>query len=810
MASTPHTSDPKRRNKQDLGNRGRLTHGTFYEGTIHSCNYSDMTYTVVVAGGETVEGVRDGTGLFNGLIGIKTTNRLSPGTLVLLAEDSNPWIIATAPADTPDLQAYLSRTITGKGYPDAIKTSHPNDSELVPEHNTAEDLYEGEFEMANLLGGFLRFMGFLTTLGIDERNQIEFHMVRDLTRLLSHNFEHFSCDGDRKIYDDGRLNCDDNTTSYDHERMGAVDPFSPKSEVVDALMPDNLDPIRTGRWRFTQLKGFIGDFINSFITDPTVVLGQMTEQAVRSGKSRVHMGQDGTILLQSVSEIAFERVCRIQVPIRIKHEEDPKGVIRKQMDELDKSFLKVWDQDSGKSEHHTLFKIREYIRYLNQYQSLARIHQLAAKSGEWKVPSEAETPAPKVTCGEADRESANQGSATYWKDAYATVRIMRDGSILNFDAYGNSTASGPYGIQHASSRHYHVWAAGDIVMKAGASMFLSARRHIEIIAARGGLALKGRTFLRGLCERGTLWLKSDFDPKGTWTPEEGDPEAEVVDQQGIRIHATKGEARYLSWLKTQVVIEGPPGDDDSGDFVFSTKGGLKLDVGKDLGMDVSKKLLVNVGKEVHWTSGDWIAKAKSFLLPGIAMFKSSEIILSRIKTTMLECSGRIAGPENRGKVVDPASKVPYRAHTNHIQIYDGDAIEVPSDAPETISYNFSEPAGSIYWKLLPEEEYQWADAPDGDVAADADLLYEPLSQQHLRLETPDGYGVWNNACDPLLSGSQTANSQPWPGKSRKWLSHTNPGGPALSKPAPGAATSFTAATQSALTSSGIEFRFLSR
>ncbi len=807
MATSSPTSDSNRRNQQSMANRGRLTPGTCYEGTIHSCNYSDMTYKVVVPGGETVENVRDGTGLFNGLIGIKTTHRLSPGTKVMLAHDTAPWIIATIPADVPDLQAYLSRTSTGKGYPKAIKTNHPNSSEMVPEHNMAEDLYEGEFEMANLLGGFLRFLTFMVSIGVDERNQIEFHMARDLTRVLSHNFEFFACDGDRKIYDDGRLNCETNTTTYDHERMGALDPFSEKSPVTEAGMPADLDPKRTGRWRYTRLQGFIGDFINSFITDPAAVLGSMTEEAVRSGKSRVHMGQDGTILLQSVAEIAFERVCRIQVPIRLKHEEDPKGVLRVQMDQLDKSFLKIWNQDSGKSEHHTLFKIREYVRYLNQYQSLARLHQLAAKGEEWRIPREDETPAPLVNGAEPDRDSANQGSTTYWKDAYATIRIMRDGSILNFDAYGNSTASGPYGIQHSSARHYHVWAAGDIVMKAGASMFLSARRHIEIVAARGGLVLKARTFLRGLCERGTLWLKSDYDPDNEYSPEaDGDPEAEVVGKQGIRIQATKGESRWLSNRKARFLVE-KAGDGEN--LEFGSQEEIQFSSKKDTGFDIGGNLMMNVRENVSMVCQDFILQAKSFVLPGMASFKQGEATIARIKTSTLASSGPIYGPTNTGQVVNPEDRQPLRAHTNHIQVYDGDTISVPSSGgAEVVTYNFKE-ADPVYWKLLPEDEYQWVNAPAEGVKADADQLFEPLTQQQLRLDVTAGYAEWDNACDNLLPGPQTANTASWPGTNRKWLIHS-PILPTLSAPATGEAAAFKAGNQSALTQGPVKFRFLTR
>jgi hypothetical protein len=810
MASGKHTSNPNRRNDQSMANRGRLEAGKLYEGTIGACNYQTMTYTVSLENGDTVEGARDGTGFFCGLIGIKTTHRLSPGTLVLVAYESSPWIVATAPADVPDATAYLSRTMTGKGFPAALKTSHPNDTKTIPEHNSPEDLYEGEFEMANLLGGFLRFLTFMTSLGINERNQIEFHLARDLTRLLSHNFEHFSSTGDRKIFDDGRLNEEENTTTYDHERWGALDPFSEKSPVENASMPEDFDPQVTGRWRYTRLQGFIGDFINSWITDPTAVLGRMAEEAVRSGKSRVHFGQDGTILFQSVADIILERVCRVLVPIRIKHEEDPQGVIREQMDQLDASFLKTWNQHGTTSEHHTLSQIREYVRYLNQYQSLARIHQLAAKGQEWKVPSESDTPAPQVNGMENDRESVNQGATVYWKEAYATIRIMRDGSILNLDAYGNATASSAYGIEHSSTRHYRVWAAGDIVMKAGASMFLSARRHIEIVASRGGLALKGRTFLRGLCERGTLWLKSDYDPDEPYTPEDGDPKAEAIGRQAIRIQATKGETRWLSWLKARFLIEKPAGDEDQGESLeFGSMGQVRFSASKNVEFDVGQNLLMTIREHAHWTCQNFLLRSQQFLLPGVAQFKPGNTIIRQLKAQLLEVSERIAGPLNPGLLRKPIIKgARYQPHTNHITVYKGEKPILPTDTPETSFFHFRE-TESAYWTLLPTEEYSWPSA-QGD-KGDVNRLFEPLSQQQLRLDSPAGYLVWSGGCDALLPGLQTASgSSGWPGLGVKWLRQASSTAPTLGVVTSRRPESFTPDQQTELTPGSVTFTFLSR
>lgn len=788
-----------RQRQQTTADRGRLHPGELVRGVISDYNAARLTYTVSMRG-QHVGDVVDVSGISMGLLGFKQTNRFPPGTGVLVLYGNPCWIISTHAEDPPDLDSYLSRTMTGKGIMDAIVRLNPQPG-AIPSHSAPCDLFESEFEITNMVGTFIRFLTFMSSLGSGERAKIEFHLLRDLVRIVSRNFEHFSAAGDFKIFDDGRLNTEFHGTTYEHERWGRKSPSDPKFEAPDTGMPE-VDPMETGRWRYDFILGFVGDLFNSWFSDPVDAVGRMAADALRAGKARLHIGQDGVLLAQSCSEIVLEKVVRTQVPIRIRHEEDPEGVLRRELDTLDKEFLKVWDPGGVENEHHSLFKAREYFRYLNQYHSLARLHQ---QTKDWKVPSESETPAPAVGAGEEDRTAANPGKLTYWKASYATIRIFRDGSILLFDSYANATAMGPYGIQHSSSRHYQVFAAGDFIVKAGGNICMSALRNIELVASRGSFIAKARTGWRALCEVGTLWLKSDCDPANTYTPEEGFPEADVQDRQGIRLQATKAEARWISRLKSRFTVKQADQQ-----LELDVKGGLQVQTQKEvkltaysLAMAIVERVSVKASYWDNWIPGGWSLDRVCRLRRGISY-------INRIKTDGLQSLGSIAGPRRLGAPT-PSSRGSLRPHTNHIDLFEPEGEEAIMDtaleAPEAILPLAAENNG-FSWRLLPISEYVWSNAGYAVGKTDIDLI-EPLTQQSLRLENPEGYQVWSGMADALRTAEQTVGDTPWPGPSGKWLQH-NPSGPSLNAPTARGASSFNANTQTALTSTTPSFRFLTK
>ena len=696
MAADPPLASNRTRNKQASGNRGRLEHGKWYSATIRKTNATTQEFTVVVTGtGEEIGGCVYATPMFASLFGMKMSWRPGPGTQVILLYGNPSYIVANVPADLQDPLSFKTRTMTDAGDTEAKFATDENDKKMVPHHTEPNDLFEGEFEIGNLLGPFIRMLTFMSSVGAGDRAKIEFHLLRDLVRVVSKNFEHFSAFGDMKIYNDGRLNVEWNGTLYDHERWGKMSPNDEKT-VEDKLL-------ETGRWRTTMLLGFLGDTLNQWFTDPAGTVGKMAEEAVRSGRARFHVGSDGGILVQSVSDIALERVCRIPVPIRLKHQEDPRGVLAKEMDNLERQFLKDWDDGGGKTAHHTMYQIRDYARWLGQYHSLARILQLESARDEWKIPSESDTPEPDPFCAERDRKTANASKVVY-KDVYATIRIFRDGSILNNDAYGNAMASGMSGIVLSSATHFRSYAAGDISMTAGGSMYFGARRNMEFAASRGGIRMKARTLFHALCELGTLWLKSDADPDDEPDVDEGDPEPEMIDKQGIRIESILGETKILSDKKMHIGTtgddDGDEGEDKAALILTSNAGAVKIvSTAKDVLLKTAKKLFLSVAEEVMASCSKWIGSGKYWSFGNAVKITGTTVNAQEVNSYFLRAKSLIAGPKSYAQTLpNDTGMPPLKQHLNHVAEVDEDLeVDLDVDLIDPAPSNRYEP-----WKGLVE------------------------------------------------------------------------------------------------------------
>lgn len=760
----------------------------FEYGVVRDLDLGAQTYSVSIAD-EVLQGVRCALGPFASMFGIKSTFRVPVGTHVCVWMGPRPHIVACLPADLPDSASHAGRSITGSGIKDLA--NQLGRSGEIPGHNAAQDLFDGEFEMGFNQAGFIRFMTMMTAVGGCERAQIQFHLLRDLVRMISGNFEHFSAYGDDVIMDDGKVSIEFNGTHHPHERMGLLKEGDPLEQEADSFDGEEFDPLRTGRWRYTRMLGHIGGMMNEWFTDPAETVGKMAEDAIRSGLSREWRGPEGEILFQTTSEFAVERVTRIPVPIRLKHHDDPEGVLRREFKELDNTYLKTWPQKGGQTGHHSLFMLRDYSRWLSQYHSLARIHQLAAKAGEFSVPSEADTPAPKVGKHDADVNKANEGNI-YWKEVYATIRIGRDGSILFRDGFHNTYHSGPHGIMIDSSRHLRFSAAGDISAIAGGSMFLRARRHMELVSSLGSLLVKARTSLRGLVEKGSLFLSSEADPANPYTPAEGDPAAEL-DENGYGV--------VLAAPMSGVHVDAGKGvriDQRSADhnLTVENKGKTRLNLVKELDAILRGGGLVDTVGSYLGLSGRGVIcrSAEGFLVPNGASIGPNRVQVSSLFARSVISLNGFVGPSDRvaksDDISSPDTSLPEGAEN---------PPRVPDTKPSTIK-----------WGGLDAAEYNHpGSGPEGSPGG-ATSMFESLTQQHLRLESPGGYSPW--VFESLESGLRvdTSRTFTFPGKSPKWLIHQAPSEPDLSEASATLPSAMGPLANGVLTEAAIQFKHLDR
>jgi hypothetical protein len=731
--------------KARQGNRGRPDSSILVTGKVKDYDTTDDTYSVE-ANGEVFDGCRNMVGPAASFLGLRVSSRIPVGTFVVLLPQDPPLILNTGAIEFADKEHCHDKQMTGTGVKDLFQDTAGVEPGM-PQGHTPNDLAEGEFEWSRANGPLFRFLTSLVALGASDLAKIEFNLHRELVRLTSKTFQHFSACGDTNEYDDGTLNQEEHGTSYAHERMGLV---KEGDEIMSVDEAPDLDEWmkRTGNWRWSQYRGFLGDLVNHWCTDPQEAAGELFDAAnhspedYRSGKWREYIGHDGSFLMESCGEIALEKVTRIPVPIRLKHEEDPDGVTRRLVKELDASFLKQWKWDK-KNPHYTAFMLRDYARYLSRFQSLARFHQMADAKGEFYVPKESETPQPLDPKIKPDREPI------VWIDVYATIRIMHDGSIVTVDGYGNTTFSGPPGIIYSSVADIQFYAARDIVHKAGRSVFINGRRHVEIAANRGSILLKARTGLRALVERGVLWLKSDYDPEVPYTPAEGDPEADVHADVGVIVQCEK--AGMLSRSLENCITTTGAADTTEGLKIKSEKFRLNASTAE---ITVAKNLDIK-GQKIRLNVMQIVSAAVNLLwFKGMLKLNNGRMELRSIIADGLRVNSPIAATSSVVGEIEAET-----------------ILEDPGD-PDNELPEFEAPPADVLpvrpWALFAQEEYKPLES-----------LYEPLTQQRARLDeelrrgdAPD-FEEWEGMTDALLSSSwTTTGGAPWPGKGVQWLSYT--------------------------------------
>lgn len=370
-------------------------------------------------------------------------------------------------------------------------------------HKPPIDLVPGEFSLYNELGVGISLLRGLSSLQAGDLARIETHLMDDMVRIISRTFRQHSSFGDFEIYNDGgRLNAVWNGTSQDHEAWGKLRPEDPKATLnerkdgidMDASLQGNED----GRWRFTQYLGWLGGFVSTFVTDPVATLGKLAEDQVRSGKFRLNVAADGSLLVQSIADIVLEKCVRIPVPVPIRKPDDPAGNVAGP--EPMPEHLKTWVPTDNTSVFEMVYQLRDYVRWLNNAQSFGRFRQLRK---DYMVPTEAKTPVPDLNSGETDRAAVNK-NVTNWRLVYSTIRIYRDGSILNLDAYGNAYLSTANGIQISTPKDLLIQAGGSVNIVAGRDVNVVARKNVGISAITEKVRIKGQTGLQMFSAAGHL------------------------------------------------------------------------------------------------------------------------------------------------------------------------------------------------------------------------------------------------------------------------------------------------------------------
>lgn len=760
-----------------------LEYGKCYNGVISRVSPDTFTCDVSISSPVNAEipGCVWGVGFFSRLIGVQGKLRPVQGTHVSFAYNEVPVIFATIP--TGGRQAGTRNAVTGQTtfnfdnkLDDIADPRHDRET-----HGIAGDQLGGELDLTNFLGVGIQILTTFSKLCAGDRAKVEVCLLNDMVRILSETYRHHSAFGDEEIYNDGRANHIQQGTSYTHETWGLINPGDPKASADEKGVDfKDLDAVKdTGRWRWHLFRGWLGNFISTWVTDPPKQMGRLAEDALQAGRFRAQVTPDGTFLLQSVSDIVMERVVRIPVPVRLKRPEDPEGVKPEDFEKLNKQMLKLWTTPKT-NVFETAFQLRQYARHLSQYMSMCRFLQMDEK-GEWKVVSEADTPAHEIS-SETDVLGENSQEKTY--DTYATIRIMRDGSIVTWAGDGTAVVHGGGNLWFSAPKNLHIEAGGDITMMAGQNIYMTARRNFDIVALVGGLRLKARTWWHALCELGTLWIKSDapdinVDGEIPNTKmEASDPDPILMDAS-ILINATKGCTTVDSDHTLLLNVSGSPvgdGDTDRSASVLIKSKNQHVDIhaGKSFLVDAFMQIGMKARQYFEISAISLWLKFSNRVLFGTRAELSSAGIMKAFmyKGDVIVGKTSIQGPDRPGPTCGPDE------HFNHIDKLGDtdtevkgpdefsdvqskvDALEVQFDAYKT---------GKPTWRFEISSDYVYSPSAEGRA------LYQSHAQQWIKYHSGDASSDFQTFTVPKLLDAPMTDSgkSSWPGADAKHKVHTD-------------------------------------
>ena len=785
-----------------LGQPGltRLEVGRVYTGIIKQAFHGDNLYYVEIDNISIQVACKWAAGIFSPLLGIRT-KFLPPvdmRVVVLGSSVSTGWIISTLPAESYDVQA---------GGANSMVEMQLADQDLEPFKQKFEgmgltvtnpnDLLEGEFVIGNNFGVAVQFLTTMIKMQASERAKVEAILMDDMVRIISETYKHYSSFGDFQIYNDGRLNVRFDGTSYEFESFGKNDNKTPLVDVQNKLVNFQDEYTQTGRWRFSEYIGFLGDFIHTFVTEPNNALAAIAEEATRPGKARMQMHSDGSVIMQSVADISIERVCRVVSPTEIRRQDDPEGNKKTEFDKLNKEYLKIWDYGKDMSKaHYASYQLRQYARWLSCYHSFARFLQM---DKDWKLPKETDFQH-SWDNNEEDVKQANEGKEKIY-DVYATFRIMRDGSILIMDGYNSAISMVRGNIQMSSVRHIELDAAGDIKINAGQNIYIKARRNIEVSAIVGGLTLKARTWWKALCEWGTVWIKSDavdLSKESAPTPDsEQDPEPEIH-AAGIFLDVSKSQFLAQSERRATISVIGQP--DSSGDITDTTASVILQSQAQDIRAIGKRHVALksegqNDGKIIFdaTQAKAILLKASKFLTKITEFFtvndklkidSSGRVNAGEVRANSGNFKTQVSGPSNPGTELSSAP-IPLKPHGHHLQLFNNSAtpINLPTsgEISELNDYNSSsivpvdphteieDPPYGPDWAYTREDKNFNDQGYQTDPKEDE--TFQPMAQQRLAETDTDNiidrasYESWNwQNANKLQTGPRTdSSSLPFPG-----------------------------------------------
>jgi hypothetical protein len=294
----------------------------------------------------------------------------------------------------------------------------------------------------------------MAELKAGEAAKIQLHLLDDLVRVVSYNFEQFSSIGTTKIFHDGE---DVNLEAYfshlaaealgvpQREEKTEIKAFNKTSVVTADDKSDVYELTQPHAKQVERLKMFVGalgDFIQFYLSAPnakkyiesinTNLYGEVpeAENAPDTGLFKLHITTEGGVHIRSVKEIFIEKSNWIRVPERI--EPDEKYVEGESGQKTEKTNFEFDEQFKiGGDPYLYYLQLRDYLAL---YFENVSTHNFSQQNKKFKLDSDSDKSAPEF----GDSVSIDPYTKAKYTKRTAGIYLMENGGLVLKDGFGSA------------------------------------------------------------------------------------------------------------------------------------------------------------------------------------------------------------------------------------------------------------------------------------------------------------------------------------------------------------------------------------
>jgi hypothetical protein len=207
-----------------------------------------------------------------------------------------------------------------------------NVSRIIANASRLGDTLPGDWGKYNDFGTALGLFGMVALMKASDSSKLEFHVLDDLVRLVSGQFQHFSALGEHHIYNDGGKGTSEFAGSYNQPELFGEDDYT--GGIFNIESADSRDDKyedcevranqkgQTLKRRYQMFFGYMADIWQMFIANPQEGVETYDREALHEGLFHAHLRASGRLDVRSAAGISLQRSDKIPVPKKLK---EPSG-----------------------------------------------------------------------------------------------------------------------------------------------------------------------------------------------------------------------------------------------------------------------------------------------------------------------------------------------------------------------------------------------------------------------------------------------------------------------------------------------------